>query len=297
MTTREQLEKAGKEHYAIGAFNAANIETLKAVINAATKLRSPVIIEASEGEVEYIGKKQLSALVRIYKLSNNIPITVNLDHAASFEACREAIESGFDYVHIDGSKLPYDENVRITKEVADYAHKHNVVVEGEMDHIGGSSANHTNEDPESVQKKTRYTNPQKALDFVSSTGIDVFASFVGNLHGLYAEEIHLKLNLLEEIKKLLPDTFLSLHGGSGIFNDDVKKAIKTGIVKVNVNSEMRIAFKAALQKSLNETDEIAIYKLTPPAIQAVQEIVERKILLFGSNDKYDLKNTSFLPIL
>ena len=297
MNTFEQLQKARKEHYAIGAFNAANIETLKAVVNSAVKLRSPVIIEASEGEADYIGKKQISSLVRIYKVEHNITVILNLDHAASFDACKDAIEAGFDYVHIDGSKLPYEENLRITKEVATYAHQHNVMVEGEMDHIQGSSADHTNEDPGSYQKASQYTDPQKALDFVSQTGVDVFASFVGNLHGLYADEIHLKLDILEQIKKLLPDTYLSLHGGSGIVDDDVRKAIKMGIVKVNVNSEMRIAFKTALQKALNESDEVAIYKLTPPAIEAVQKVVEKKIMLFGSNDRHDLKNTAFLPIL
>jgi fructose-bisphosphate aldolase, class II len=297
MTAKELLLKAKSEKYAIGAFNAANLETLKSIVAAASKLSSPVLIEASEGEADYVGKTQLAALIRIYKIENNIPIILNLDHASSFDACKEAIDAGFDYVHFDGSKLPFDENVRTAKEVVKYAHEHNVLVEGEIDHIEGSSADHTKQSPEEFQKGSHYTDPKQALEFVSSTGIDVFASFIGNLHGLYAEEVHLRLDLLEEIKKLLPDTFLSLHGGSGLNDEEVRKAIKIGISKVNVNSEMRIAFKKTLQTTLNESDEVAIYKLTPPAISAVQEVVEKKIMLFGSNNKHNLKHSRFLPII
>ena len=297
MAAKELLLKAKKEKFAIGAFNAANIETLKAITSAAVKLSSPILIEASEGEADYIGKTQLAALVRIYKIENNIPIILNLDHAPSFDACKDAIEAGFDYVHFDGSKLPFDENVRIAKEVVKYAHEHNVMVEGEIDHIEGSSADHTKQSPKDFQEGSHYTDPKQALEFVSETGVDVFASFIGNLHGLYAEEVHLNLELLEEIKKLLPDTFLSLHGGSGINDEEVKKAVKIGISKVNVNSEMRIAFKKTLQKSLNESNEVAIYKLTPPAIEEVQKVVEKKIMLFGSNNKHNLKHSKFLPII
>jgi fructose-bisphosphate aldolase, class II len=158
-------------------------------------------------------------------------------------------------------------------------------VEGEMDHIEGSSEDHTKEDPTMYQKAGMYTDPQKARDFVERTGIDVFASFVGNLHGLYANEIRLNLDLLDKIQKALPNAFLSLHGGSGINNDDVRQAVKSNIVKVNVNSELRIAYKISLQESLNSSNEVAIYKLTPPAIKAVQDVVERKIQLFGSVGK------------
>ncbi len=149
----------------------------------------------------------------------------------------------------------------------------------------GSSEDHTNEDPEKFQSMGMYSNPQRAYDFVKATGIDTFASFIGNLHGVYAKEIRLDLALLNQIQKALPNTFLSLHGGSGINNDDVKQAVKSNIVKVNVNSEMRIAFKMTLQETLNNSNEIAFYKLTPPAIRAVREVVEHKIMLFGSAGK------------
>jgi ketose-bisphosphate aldolase len=285
MTAKELLLKAQKEHYAIGAFNACNIETLKPILNAASRHNAPVIIEASDGEVKYIGAKEIAALARIYRAKYGIPIILNLDHGASFEMCKEAVDCGFDYVHFDGSKLPFEENVAIAKEVVGYAHEHNVLVEGEIDHIEGSSADHTKEDPKLFQQSSHYTNPEQAKEFVEKTGVDTFASFVGNLHGLYAEEIHLNLEILKQIRKAIPNTFLSLHGGSGINSEEVKMAVDGGIVKVNVNSEMRVTFKNTLQKTLNESSEVAFYKLSSDAIKAVEEIVERKILLFGSSNR------------
>lgn len=283
--TKEILLKAKKEGYAIGAFNVCNLETLKAVIQAAKKLNSPVILEASDGEVSYIGISELVALVNVYRRETGLPIILNLDHGKDFDTCKQAIEAGFDYVHIDASKLPPEENIKITTEVVKIAHAKDVLVEGEMDHIEGSSEDHTKEDPTSFQKSGMYTDPLKATDFVNKTGIDTFASFIGNLHGIYADEIRLDLKLLDRIQKSLPDNFLSLHGGSGINENDVKQAVKSNIVKVNVNSELRIAFKMTLQVSLNTSKELAFYKLTPPAIKAVQDVVEHKINLFGSAGK------------
>lgn len=283
--TLELLENAKKEGYAIGAFNAANIETLKAITGAAKNLNSPVILESSEGEINYVGLKQMVSLVNVYKEELEIPIILNLDHSKSFEACKNAIDAGFDYVHIDGSELDFDNNVELTKKVVEYAHSHGVVVEGEMDHIQGSSADHTDEDPSLYEKPEYYTDPEKAGEFVSQTEIDVFAGFIGNLHGIYSKEIRLKFEILEKLKNVLPNTFFSLHGGSGINEEDVKKAISMGIVKVNVNSEMRLVFKNALRETLKETEEIAIYKITPQAIEAVEKVIEKKIRLFGSEQK------------
>ncbi|EKD99416.1 MAG: hypothetical protein ACD_22C00259G0009 [uncultured bacterium] len=285
MTAKEILTKAKKEGYALGAFNACNLETLKAITTAAKKLNSPIIIESSEGEANYFGKKELAAVVRIYKTELNIPIILNLDHASSFEECKQAVDAGFDYVHFDGSKLPFEENIKVAKEVVKYAHDHGVLVEGEIDHIEGSSGDHTKEKPNDYLQKSHYTDPEQALKFVAKTGVDTFASFIGNLHGLYAEHKHLNMELLQTIFHTLPETFLSLHGGSGIDDNEVKQAINLGIVKVNVNSEMRVAFKNTLQKTLNESSEVAFYKLSTPAIEEVSKVVEAKIKLFGSANK------------
>lgn len=283
--TRFWFERARQDGFAIGAFNAANLETIKAIVGAATKLRSPVMIEASDGEVNYLGKKQLVALVRAFEQEAGIPILINLDHARTKESVFEAIEAGFDYVHFDGSKLPYEENVLITKELAEKAHEKGILVEGEMDAITGSSEDHTKEEVSSYQDTALFSDPEKSKIFVEATGIDTFASFIGNAHGLYQGEKRIDLERLHAIRFTLPASFLSLHGGSGIPEEDIKAAIAEGIVKINVNSELRIAFRDALRKALTESDEVAIYKLMPPVIDAVQGVVEKKMHLFGSEGK------------
>lgn len=288
----DQLLKAKKMGYAIGAFNAANTETLKAITQAARNLRSPVLIEASDGEVSYFGIKQLAAVVQAYREELNIPIILNLDHGKDLDSCIKAIDAGFDYIHFDGSKLKYEENVFITKEVVKYAHSKGIPVEGEMDHIEGSSANHLKESAMTLQDVKKYTDPKKAQDFVLRTGIDTFASFIGNLHGVYGDEGRLNLGILNELSALLPNTFFSLHGGSGLNDDDVMAAIRLGICKVNVNTDMRIVFKESLQKTLNETEEIAVYKVMGPAITAVQEVVEKKMKLFWSDNKLNQTSTN-----
>ncbi len=279
------LQKAKDEHFAIGAFNAANLETLKAITNAAKALSSPVLIEASKGEIDFFGMKNMVDVVRNLEKENNIPIILNLDHGQSLEYCIKAIDLGFDYVHFDGSSLDIKENIKITKEVVTYAHRKDIPVEGEMDHIEGSSEDHTKENPSDYQKPQMYTIPENAQAFVNETGIDVFAAFFGNLHGVFSTSERLRLDIFQQIIAKLPNTYFSLHGGSGINNDDVAQAVKLGIVKVNINSEMRIAYKMTLQETLNKSQEVATYKFEQDAIMAVQKVVETKIKLFGSQGK------------
>ncbi len=259
------LEKAQKEKFALGAFNAANLETIKAIVGAAKKLQSPVLIESSPGEIGYLGLNQAVSLVRNFEEEFEVPLILNLDHGTDPTMISKAIEAGFDYVHFDGGKLPFEEAVKTARELAKLAHRQKIVIESEIDHIEGSSADHTKEKPE-VNSKL-FTDPKKAKDFIDQTEVDVFASFVGNLHGVYSENKHLNLDLLQEIHETIPHTFLSLHGGSGIVEEDIKAAIKCGIVKINVNSEMRIAFKLTLQKILLSTNEIAVYKYMQKPIE------------------------------
>ena len=291
MKASEWLKRAKKEKFAIGAFNAASIETLKAVVSAAKKLRSPVIIEASYSEVEFIGMRELTATVRALERDTGVPILLNLDHAPTLVSCQNAINSGFDLVHFDGSKLPYEKNLEIAKIVTGIAHEKGILVEGEIDNInalGASSSDHRHTNIETVRDEKLYTDPKLAASFVKETKVDIFASFIGNVHGLYSEAKTLQMDLLLKIAEGLPDTFLSLHGGSGIPAEQIKEAITIGIVKINVNSELRVAFRDALKKTLEEEpmkDEVAIYKIMPEAIAAMQRIVEEKILLFGSAGK------------
>lgn len=286
--TKQYFQKARDEHYAIGAFNAASIETLKAIVGAAQKLQSPVMIEASHGEVEYYGVNELVATVRAMEQDYQVPIFLNLDHAPDYASCKVALDAGFDYIHLDGSKLPYEENVEQTKRIVAEAHEKEVLVEGEIDNInamGGGSADHRGQNIDQFRSDEIYTDPEKAADFVLRTGVDTFASFVGNVHGLYSEPKNLKLDLLERIADVLPGKFLSLHGGSGIPAEDVRSAIKLGIVKVNVNSELRVALHDSLKLVLNSSDEVAAYKMMAEPIEAMQKIVEEKISLFGSANK------------
>lgn len=283
MNALKYLEKARKEGFAIGAFNCANIETIKAITNAAKNLHSPVLIECSPGEIEHMGISQMVSLVRAYEKQLQIPIILNLDHGTDPKKIKEAIDSGFDYVHFDGGRIPFDDAIKTGKELADYAHKSGVVIEGEIDHIEGSSADHTSEKP-NIDKKL-YTDPKKAKEFIEKTGIDVFASFVGNLHGIYSENKHLNIDLLNKIHEENPNTFLSLHGGSGIIKEDIKEAIKCGIVKINVNSELRVAFKMTLEQELKNTTKIAAYKFMQKPIEEMQKVVEYKIKIFGSENK------------
>lgn len=291
MKAQEWLKRAKKEKFAIGAFNAASLETLKAIVGAAKKLRSPVIIEASHSEVEFFGMRELSAMAEALEKDTAVPILLNLDHAPSLTSCQNAISSGFDLVHFDGSKLPYEKNLEIAKMVTGIAHEKGILVEGEIDNInalGASSSDHRSTNIETVRDEKLYTDPERAARFVKETRVDIFASFIGNVHGLYSEAKTLRLDILQKIVAALPETFLSLHGGSGIPAEQIKEAITIGIVKINVNSELRVAFREALKKTLDEEpmrDEVAIYKIMPEAISAMQRIVEEKILLFGSNGK------------
>lgn len=287
MKAQEWLKRAQDEKFAIGAFNAASIETLKAIVAAAKKLSSPVIIEASPREAEYFGLREMAATVRALEVDYQVPIILNLDHAVSYESCYQALDFGFDAVHFDGGKMEYGENVRIAKMLVGEAHKRGILVEGEMDHIGGSSADHRQALASDFQSNITYSDPEKAKEFLEETGVDTFASFVGNIHGLYKGVKNIDLGLLKKIAEALPGKFLSLHGGSGIAGEQIHQAVNLGVVKINVNSELRLAFYDTVKKTLGDKNfkETAIYKMMPPAIEAVEEVVCEKILLFGSAGK------------
>lgn len=283
-TIQHYFKKAKSEGFAIGAFNAANIETIKAIIAAAQKLKSPVIIESSHGEVEFIRPKNLIDIVKNYRQETGLPIFTNLDHGPTVEDCKQAIKDGFDLVHYNGANLPLEENIKKTKELVKLAHKHDILIEAELGKISGSSSLHKDQTAKEAQAEGVYTDPEEAKIFATKTKTDTLATFFGNVHGMFKTAPKLDLQRLQEIAKKT-NCFLSLHGGSGIPDDQVKKAIKLGIVKVNVNSELRLTYKNTLTKDLNQTNESAIYKIMPHTIEAVQEVVEEKIKLFGSKDK------------
>lgn len=279
------LKKAKDEGFALGAFNADTFETMKAVAKAAAQKKSPVIVEVSSGEEKFLGLQNILAVRANLSEEYQIPIFLNLDHADDLETINNSIELGFDLVHFDGSKLPLDENIRLAKDIVANAHAKGVLVEGEIDHFPGSSESHKNERLESLGIM-RYSDPSKAKLFVDQTGVDIFAAFIGNVHGVFKDEERLDVNKLKEISKVLPNTFFSLHGGSGVSHDDVKEAIRNGIVKVNINTELRIAYRQTLENVLKgDPEEFAMNKILSPVVKAVGETVENEIDVLGSAHK------------
>jgi len=286
MTAHEWFERAEKENFAIGAFNVDNLEIFKGIVTAAKNKSSPVMVEFSPGEAAYFGLKNLVDMVINAREEYRIPILLNLDHSRTVEDCRAAVsQPGFDDVHFDGSDLEVEENIKKAKEVVGAAHAKGIIVEGEMDKLGGSSEVHEEQVDEAILRQS-YSDPKRASRFVEETGVDIFAAVFGNIHGTFLTQPDLDIALLTQIKGALPETFLSLHGGSGIPAEQVKQAIKAGIVKVNINTELRIAYKDALVEKLGEhPNEYKIYSFSEEIATAVSAVVENKIEIFGSAGK------------
>lgn len=284
MTLQELFQKAKNEGFAVGAFNAGDIVTIKAIVQAAANLHSAVIVESSMGEVKFIGLKNLTDIITNFKAETGLPIFVNLDHCSDLGMVDEGLDADFDLIHFDGSSLSLEENNQKTKQIVERAHAKGILVEAEMDKIGGESKVH-HSNAESAQAVNSYTDPVKAAEFVKATGADILAAFVGNVHGVYKNPIKLDLERLRLITKQTY-CFLSLHGGSGIPTEEIQQAIKIGgIVKINVNTELRVAYRQALERGLAENEETAVYKLMDPVVRAVQSVVEEKIKMFGSEGK------------
>ncbi len=287
MTVKDWFKKAEEEKFAIGAFNIDNLEIFKAVLTAAKNKKSPVIVQFSPGEVGYFGLRNIVDLVVNGREEYGIPIFLNLDHAQKVEDCLSAIEqAGFDNVHFDGSDLDLEENIKNTKKVVEAAHSKGLLVEGEINKISGSSEVHS-QDIDAELLKESFTDSAKASRFVDETGVDIFAATFGNVHGTFPNQPELDFGVLATIRDVLPTTFLSLHGGSGIPASQVKKAIEVGkIVKVNVNTELRQAYRDALVEELGENpEEYKSYNLIPDIVMAVVAVVEAKIDVFGSSGK------------
>ena len=287
MHIRDYFDKAQSQGFAIGAFNAANLETIKAIVEAAHEMRSPVIIESSPGETEYIQADNLVCLVNNFRQKYGLPIFINLDHSPTVSACQAAIQAGYDLIHVDTGKIDdWQEKINTTKQVVQSAHSKGLLVEGEIDHITGSSTLHQ-EAVEQEQQQGNYTDVEQAAEFIWATEVDTFAAFVGNCHGMYATPPTLDVDRLKQIRQKT-DVFLSLHGGSGIPADQIQAAIKQGgVVKINVNTEMRLAYRQKLEQVLQSNQELAVYKYMPDVIQAVKQVVIEKIKLFGSQGKAD----------
>lgn len=285
---RELYARTRSEKFALGAFNIDNQETMKAIVQAAVAKKSPVLVEVSQGEVDFMGLNNVRCLVDNYKAEFGAELYINLDHSPSVEAAKAGIDAGFEFIHIDLSQAKKDatddEIIAATKEVVDYAKTTGALVESEPHYFGGSSNIHKEAIDYEEIKKT-FSTPDGAKAFVAATGIDTFAAAIGNLHGLYPVPKQLDLELLKTIRAAI-DCNISLHGGSGISEEQFKGAVQVGVSKININSEMRRAFRTTLEQVLRDNpDEFAVVKLMPTVITAVQRIVEAKMDIFGSTGK------------
>ena len=286
---RELMHRSRQEGFAVGAFNIDNQETLQAISQAAQKLQAPVMVEVSAGEVKTMGGCQnIRDMVSNYRNTYNIEMYINLDHAPTVELCQQAIDAGFEFIHIDISQANHsatlEEIIAKTKDVVAYARSTGALVEAEERYFFGDSNVHKETiDYEEVKKWN--TKPNEARDFVAATGIDTMAVQIGNLHGLYPVPKILDLDLLREIRTAI-GCQISLHGGSGTPLHYFEDAAKIGVSKININSDLRYAFRTTLEKVLRENpDEYAVYKLMPQVCAAVQAVVEEKIQAFGSVGK------------
>lgn len=285
---RHLMQRSRRQHFAVGAFNIDNQETLIAVARAAQAKQSPVLVEVSDGEVKAIGLENIRDMVDNYKEEYGIEMYINLDHSPSVEAAKRGIDAGFEFIHIDISQANHnasdEEIIAQTKQVVEYAKFTGALVESEPHYFGGSSNLHEETIDYEEIKKT-FSTPETTKAFVDATGIDTFAAAVGNLHGKYPVPKELDLELLQRIRGAI-DCQISLHGGSGTPGHYFTEAAKIGVSKININSDMRYAFRKALEKVLQENPkEYAVVKLMPQVYGAVQEVIEEKISTFGSEGK------------
>lgn len=306
VTTKEMFEKALKSDYAVGAFNVNNMEIIQGIVEAAQEENAPLILQVSAGARKYAKPAYLLKLVEAAILDTGLDIALHLDHGEDFEICKKCVDDGFTSVMIDGSKYDFEENIRVTKEVVEYAHAHGVVVEAELGKLAGI------EDNIKVDaKNATFTVPEEAAEFVAKTGVDSLAIAIGTSHGAYKfkGDPYLDFERLQEIHKLIPDTPLVLHGAStvlpefvakcneyggnipgaqGVPEEMIKTATQYGICKVNIDTDLRLAMTAEIRKHMVEHPaDFDPRKYLAPARDAIRGMVQHKIknVLNASNQR------------
>ncbi len=306
VTTKAMFEKSMKEGFAIGAFNVNNMEFIQAIVDAAAENNSPVILQASSSAIKYARINYLMKMVQAAVEEHpNIPIAMHLDHGPDFETCKLCVDNGFTSVMFDGSKYDFEENIRLTKEVVDYAHSHGVVVEAELGKLAG-----VEDDVNVAESDARYTDPVQAEEFVRRTGVDSLAIAIGTSHGAYKfkGEAKLRFDILKQIKEKIPNTPIVLHGAStvipelvnmcnefggnipgakGVPDEMLHEASISGVSKINVDTDLRLAMTGAVRKVFVE-DPSAFdpRKYLSPARELIKQTVSHKIKdVFGSANK------------
>jgi fructose-bisphosphate aldolase, class II len=278
---KEMLNTALKEGYAVGQFNINNLEWTQAILSAAEEEKSPVILGVSEGAARYMGGfTVVTSIVKalMKEMNSTVPVAIHLDHGSSFDKCKAAIEAGFTSVMIDASHFLFEENVKITQQVVEYAHKRGVSVEAELGTVGG-------QEDDVIADGVIYADPNECKELVNLTGIDCLAPALGSVHGPYKGEPKLGFEEMELICKTI-EMPLVLHGGTGIPTDQIKKSISLGTAKINVNTENQIAFTKAARAILNSDPEVYDpRKFIGPGREAIKETVIGKMREFGSSGK------------
>ena len=296
VTTKEMFEKSMKEHFAIGAFNINNMEFIQAITEAANEANSPVILQVSSSAIKYATLPYLKKMVEAAVETTNIPIALHLDHGPDFETCKMCIDNGFTSVMIDGSKYDFEENIRVTKQVVDYAHSKGVVVEAELGKLAG-----VEDDVNVKEDDARYTDPDQAYEFVQRTGCDSLAIAIGTSHGAYKfkGEAKLRFDILAKVKEKLPNTPIVLHGASSVIpelvemcnnnggnipgakgcpDEMLKQAGENGVSKINVDTDLRLAMTAQIRRVFNEDPSIFDpRKYLGPAREEIKRTVSHKI--------------------
>ena len=306
VTTKEMFEKAMKEGYAIGAFNVNNMEIVQGIVDAAAEENSPVILQASSSAIKYARINYLMKMIEAAVEEHpNIPIAIHLDHGPDFETCKMCVDNGFTSVMFDGSKYDFEENIRLTKEVVDYAHAHGVVVEAELGKLAGIE-----DDVNVAASEAMYTDPAQAEEFVRRTGVDSLAIAIGTSHGAYKfkGEAKLRFDILKQIKERIPNTPIVLHGAStvipelvnmcneyggnipgakGVPDEILHEASVSGVSKINVDTDLRLAMTAGIRKVfVEDPGAFDPRKYLTPARDLVKQTVAHKMRdVFGSANK------------
>src|SRR3989338_58270 len=284
---QDYINDALNNHYALGSFNSVNLEMTQAIIGAAGKKKSAVIVQTSEGAIEYAGLAAISGIIKILAEESLIPVIMHLDHGKSLAIVRKCIEAGYGSVMIDASKESLADNVAITREAVEVAHARGVWVEAELGAIMGMEG--------AMGLRGRrtpndfLTKPQQVVDFVEQTGVDALAVSVGTIHGAFTGQEYIRFELVEKIEKITPDLPLVVHGASCITNEHLRRVASSNVCKINIDTEMRIAFTEAVKAyfSVNH-DKVDIRDILGPAREAMQQVVEIKLDVFGSSGLADV---------